>query len=314
MAAVAVAAATVAAATQTSRQALNQSSILVPAVVAAVSAYRNKDVIVDRFTKIIGASKPLPRSSVVVCQSNWTALPELKLCSSTKEPNQRMEPCSSKGKQLSHLSAASTAFFGDQHGHPYGIPSLPVRRRSLALPRAHKSNFFRLPFPKITEKPEWWWRTLSCVPYLIALQISDTGYFLQPFLDHYEFLADLIFYVPGAISRLPMFFPMIYCYVGYLFIVKNKDMPHFFRFHLMMGMLLETALQLVWCCSNFFPLIHYNGTFGMYYWAGVGSAFILVLLHCVRCALAGRYASVPGVSDAALVHTLFNIGSLQRPF
>ncbi|KAJ6770410.1 PROTEIN TIC 20-II CHLOROPLASTIC [Salix purpurea] len=53
-------------------------------------------------------------------------------------------------------------------------------------------------------------------------------------------------------------------------------------------MQLETGLQLLWNTSNFFPLIHYNGMFGMHYWAGVGPAYIVILLQCIRCALAGR--------------------------
>ncbi|KAJ6383410.1 hypothetical protein OIU78_026818 [Salix suchowensis] len=73
---------------------------------------------------------------------------------------------------------------------------------------------------------------------------------------------------------------MIYCYFAYIGIVKNKDFPHFFRF-------------------------------GMYYWAGVGFSYITILLQCVRFALAGDYAHLSFVSDAAYVHTLFNIGELK---
>ena len=166
----------------------------------------------------------------------------------------------------------------------------------------------------MAEKTEWWWRTLACVPYLIALQISDTGYFIQPFLERHDFIGDLIYFVPGAITRSPAWFIMIYCYFAYIGIVKNKDFPHFFRFHLMMGMLLETALQILSCTSNLFPLIHYNGRFGMYYWAGVGFSHITILLQGVRFALAGDYAHLSFVSDAAYVHTLFNIGGYHRPF
>ncbi|MBA0731655.1 hypothetical protein Golax_000095 [Gossypium laxum] len=125
---------------------------------------------------------------------------------------------------------------------------------------------------------------------------------------------NLIYFVPGAIKRLPPWFSMIYCYFGYIGIVKNKDWSHYIRFHLMMGMLLETALQLIWYTSNFLPLIHYNGCFGMHYWAGIGFGYILVLLECVRCALGGRYAHIPFISDAAYIHTLFNVGGFQRPF
>ena len=28
----------------------------------------------------------------------------------------------------------------------------------------------------IIEEPEWWWRALSYIPYLITLQMSDTGF------------------------------------------------------------------------------------------------------------------------------------------
>ncbi|MBA0814963.1 hypothetical protein Gohar_020752 [Gossypium harknessii] len=125
---------------------------------------------------------------------------------------------------------------------------------------------------------------------------------------------NLIYFVPGAIKRLPPWFAMIYCYFGYIGIVKNKDWSHYIRFHLMMGMLLETALQLIWYTSNFLPLIHYNGCFGMHYWAGIGFGYILVLFECVRCALGGRYAHIPFISDAAYIHTVFNVGGFQRPF
>ncbi|XVF44448.1 hypothetical protein PTKIN_Ptkin02bG0120900 [Pterospermum kingtungense] len=219
----------------------------------------------------------------------------------------------STGTQYKHLASLSSQFLGEGDlWHENHV--LSRRQRGLISPRAYKDDIFKFRYPVITEKPDWWWRTLACVPYLIALQISDTGYFLQPFLEHYEIFENLIFFVPGAIRRLPPWFSMIYCYFGYIGIVKNKDWPHFIRFHLMMGMLLETALQLIWYTSNFFPLVHYNGRFGMHFWAGIGFFYIFALLECVRCALAGKYAHIPFVSDAAYIHTLFNIGSFQRPF
>ncbi|KAJ6376394.1 hypothetical protein OIU76_025518 [Salix suchowensis] len=61
-------------------------------------------------------------------------------------------------------------------------------------------------------------------------------------------------------------------------------------------MLLETGLQLLWNTSNFFPLIHYNGMFGMHYWAGVGLAYIVILLQCIRCALADFFLIKSGRS------------------
>ncbi|KAL4354200.1 hypothetical protein GQ457_06G004580 [Hibiscus cannabinus] len=216
---------------------------------------------------------------------------------------------------VADISALSMQFLGENEGDlGHKVNFSPRWQRSLLKTRAYRDDIFKFHYPVITEKPEWWWRTLACVPYLIALQISDAGYFLQPFLEHYEMFENLVYFVPGAIKRFPPWFSMIYCYFGYIGIVKNKDWPHFIRFHLMMGMLLETGLQLIWYTGNFFPLIHYNGMLGMHFWAGVGFCFISALLGCVRCALGGKYAHIPFVSDAAYIHTLFNIGSFQRPF
>ncbi|KAL1106036.1 hypothetical protein V6Z11_D04G174100 [Gossypium hirsutum] len=217
--------------------------------------------------------------------------------------------------QTRHCRRSSLKFAGQSYVvKQQWFTGFLVFYRSLSLPRAYKDDVFKFRYPVITEKPEWWLRTLACVPYLLALQISDAGYFLHPFLEHYEMFENLIYFVPGAIKRLPPWFSMIYCYFGYIGIVKNKDWPHYIRFHLMMGMLLETALQLIWYTSNFLPLIHYNGCFGMHYWAGIGFGYILVLFECVRCALGGRYAHIPFISDAAYIHTVFNVGGFQQGF
>ncbi|KAF9670860.1 hypothetical protein SADUNF_Sadunf13G0112900 [Salix dunnii] len=300
----------------TSQHVSNTSPLLAPSVVAAFADYRYKGELADGCKKIIGANKSLSSSSIVGCKSNLPALPTLSISRSSRfGSHQPLHACSSKENTLSHLSPASSSIFGDWEGLLDTIPWSPAQRRSRKHPRAlHKNELFGFRYPVLAEKPEWWWRTLACVPYLIALQISDTGYFIQPFLERYDIIGDLIYFVPGAITRLPPWFIMIYCYFAYIGIVKNKDFPHFFRFHLMMGMLLETALQILSYTSNFFPLIHYNGRFGMYYWAGVGFAYITILLQCVRCALAGDYAHLSFVSDAAYVHTLFNIGGYHRPF
>lgn len=82
----------------------------------------------------------------------------------------------------------------------------------------------------------------------------------------------------------------------------------------MMGMLLETGLQICWHAVNFLPLLHYNGTFGMEFWAAMGFAYITVLLMCVRAAIAGGFIHIPIVSESAFIHSLFHIGGYHRPF
>ncbi|KAJ6297490.1 hypothetical protein OIU78_023108 [Salix suchowensis] len=278
-------------ATATTAQNLSKTSpLLAPAVVAAYAGYRYRSELADGCQKISGANKLLSSSSSVACESNLPEWPALSISRSSRcRFHQHLHCWSSKENTMSRLSPVHSSMFGAMEGLLDTIPWPPAQRRSIKPPRAmHKNELFGFRYPVLAEKPEWWWRTLACVPYLIALQISDTGYFIQPFIEHYDVLGDLIYFVPGAITRLPVWFSMIYCYFAYIGIVKNKD------------------CGFLWNTSNFFPLIHYNGMFAMHY--------IVILLQCIRCALAGGYAHLPFVSDAAYIHTLFNIGGYQRPF
>ncbi|KAJ4720431.1 protein TIC 20-IV, chloroplastic-like [Melia azedarach] len=295
------------ASTHNCRNLVNPSPFLPP---TAFAARRYKNAIQERCAKTYGrAYKP----SVVACNSYVSDYPVLSSSSSARGSYE--EHALSTGALPSQFSSMSRTFFGREQEMPLHTNlMLPRRHRSPMLPRAAAKDAFGFHLPVITVKPEWWWRTLACVPYLIALQISDVGFYLQPLSQQYELFENLVYFVPGAITRLPSWFTLMYCYIAFVCIVKNKDWPHYFRFHLMMGMLLETALQIVWYTCNFMPLIHYHGTFGMQFWAAIGFAYITVLLQCVRCALSGSYVQIPFVSNAAFIHTLFNIGSFHRPF
>jgi uncharacterized membrane protein len=144
--------------------------------------------------------------------------------------------------------------------------------------------------------------------------MSLTGYFLRPLLDKFILFENVKFYIPGAVNQLPTWFPILYCYLASVVVVKNRDFPLFFRFHVMMGMLLEIALQIVWVASNFMPLIYSKGTLGMYYWAAVGLTYIIITMHSIRCALLGTFSNIPVISESAFLHSLFSLGGFQRPF
>ncbi|XP_010068827.1 protein TIC 20-IV, chloroplastic-like [Eucalyptus grandis] len=93
----------------------------------------------------------------------------------------------------------------------------------------------------------------------MALQISDTAFYFQPLMEHYEQVELLSYYIPGAIHH----------------VVYEQ---------------LRAADPL-------------RGQFGMYYWAMVGSAFIVLLMDCVRCTVVGIYASIPFIRDATYIRT-----------
>ncbi|XP_021746514.1 protein TIC 20-I, chloroplastic-like [Chenopodium quinoa] len=203
----------------------------------------------------------------------------------------------------SHLSASSTPLLGGEHGGlSHTIPLLPKRRGHSMVPRAAKDVPYSFRFPQMMKKPRWWWRTLACLPYLMPLHetwmYAETAYHLHPFLEDLEFLT---YPFLRSIGRLPPWFFMAYFFVAYLGIVRRKEWPHFFRFHVVMGMLLEIALQVIGTVSRWMPQAVYWGKFGMHFWTAVAFGYLFTVLECIRCALAGMYADVPFVCDAAYI-------------
>ncbi|PON81935.1 Chloroplast protein import component [Trema orientale] len=252
-----------------------------------------------------------------------------KLSISSQGSHQQLHSLLPRGMPASHISAASSTFLSENQdtsaassvflgenrvGLSGKIPVLHNKRRYSTRAQARERTSGGLSYPKQNEKPAWWWRTLACLPYLISLQISEAGFLVQPFLEHHEFFEDLIFYIPGVAKRWPSWFIMVYVFLLYMGVVQNDSWPHFFRYHLMTAMLLETALQVLMVSSNFLPLIHYKGTFGMYYWLAVGFVYICILLEGIRCALAGKNVKIPFISEAALIHTRLRVGGFHRPF
>lgn len=205
----------------------------------------------------------------------------------------------------SPLSSASASLLrGDYGTHLLTtIPVLPQRHvSSTIVPRASKDVPYSFRYPPMTKKPRWWWRTLACIPYLMPLHetwmYAQTAYHLHPFLEDFEFLT---YPFLEFIGGLPGWFLMAYFFAAYLGIVRRKEWPHFFRFHVVMGMLLEISLQVIGTVSRWMPLAVYWGKIGMHFWTAVSFAFLFTVLECIRCALGGMYADVPFVCDAAYI-------------
>ncbi|XP_074295842.1 protein TIC 20-I, chloroplastic-like [Silene latifolia] len=201
------------------------------------------------------------------------------------------------------LSASSTSLLSGEHGGLLStIPHIRKRRGSGMARRASKDVPYSYRFPPMTKKPRWWWRTLACLPYLMPLHetwmYAATAYHLHPFLEDLEFLTYPFF---QSIGSLPGWFFMAYFFMAYLGIVRRKEWPHFFRFHVVMGMLLEIALQVIGTISRWMPLAVYWGKFGMHFWTAVAFGYLFTVLEAMRCALAGMYADVPFVCDAAYI-------------
>ncbi|GKU89985.1 hypothetical protein SLEP1_g4050 [Rubroshorea leprosula] len=245
-------------------------------------------------------SNPVPCRSVFTSSIHLPAENALFIIRSSWEPHQDFKSSSPvRGLHPLHLSAASTSLFSGDQG---GIPYLPRRRRSNLVPRASRDLFKGFSYPPMTKRPRWWWRTLSCLPYLLPLHQSwmyaETAYNLHPFLEAFESWTTPFL---EAVGRLPRWSFLAYFVVGYLFVVRRQEWPHFFRFHVVMGLLLEIALHVTGALNRVTPGAVYWGKIGMHFWTIFFFGFLFTVLECMRCALAGMYADVPYVCKAAYV-------------
>lgn len=155
-------------------------------------------------------------------------------------------------------------------------------------------------YPPMLKKPRWWWRVLACIPYMMPLSetwmYAETAYSLHSFLEDYEFCT---YKFLTFIGSLPSWFLLAYFFGAYLGIVRNNRWPHFFRFHVVTGMLLEIIVQVVGTVNDWVPPSLYWGKFGAHYWLAISFAFFFIVIECLRCALNGMYADVPFLSDAS---------------
>ncbi|KAF6162289.1 hypothetical protein GIB67_008418 [Kingdonia uniflora] len=237
-------------------------------------------------------------------------------CISMKSGFSRPVTQKSAGTSFSHVPSKATfpgirsswgAYQSTTGGSiSYTMPVIPrlhnISRRSLMIPRASKDVPTSFRYPPMTKRPRWWWRVLACIPYLMPVHetwmYAQTAYNLHPFLEELEYLT---YPFLGALGSLPAWFLLAYFFTAYLGIVRRKEWPHFFRFHVVTGMLLEIALQIIGTVSRWMPLAMYWGKFGMHFWAAVAFGYLFTVLECIRCALSGMYADVPFVRDAAYI-------------
>ncbi|KAJ4966489.1 hypothetical protein NE237_018338 [Protea cynaroides] len=254
--------------------------------------------------KICGATT---QKSAFTCFSQVDARVKFPRINSLWAASKEERSFPSRGWPIFHPSTMSTAMLSGHYGSmshtlPLLLKRSNVANRSRLSPRAAKDVPSTFRYPQMTKKPRWWWRTLACIPYLMPLHetwmYAETAYHLHPFLEDFEFLT---YPFLGALGKLPAWFLMAYFFTAYLGVVRRKEWPHFFRFHVVMGMLLEILLQIVGTVSRWLPLALYWGKLGRHFWAAIAFGFLFTVLECMRCSLAGMYADVPFVCDAAFI-------------
>ncbi|CAL9036945.1 unnamed protein product [Musa banksii] len=85
---------------------------------------------------------------------------------------------------LSNVLPSLQSYHGSlSHMMPIFPKLCTARPRNHIVPRASNDVPLSYRYPPMTKKPEWWWRTLACIPYLMPLHetwmYAGTAYHLH---------------------------------------------------------------------------------------------------------------------------------------
>lgn len=208
--------------------------------------------------------------------------------------------CKGNEKTTSQIRTFSSQ--GEHRNFGTFLPVTLKRSRNFVSPRAEKNEKSLYEgFPPMQTKPKWWMRLLAVWPYMISIHVcwvfAETTYSMHPFLEDLEPLT--VPFLGNGLGMLPDWFFTVYFFAAYLGIVRNNKFPHFLRFHVVNGMLLEITFSILGQLNDWFPKSFYWGVLGQHFWWFASIAFFFTCLVCILCALDGKYADVPFLSDAA---------------
>ncbi|GAA0156780.1 hypothetical protein LIER_43379 [Lithospermum erythrorhizon] len=183
--------------------------------------------------------------------------------------------------------------------------------RAVTRTRAKNSDHDNLwykfqPYPKMTEKPEWFWRSIASGFYLKPLlQFGAYGIF-DPAYKVCKTLKNFGELTWEPYIRFIACFPQWLWYVyqaAIYFAVRRKELPHYLRFHMINGLLIDVGLEIFVYVNRWFPYSWLWSKVGMHVLTAVGIAYVLTILECIRGALIGMYPHAPFLSQASSIHT-----------
>ncbi len=160
-------------------------------------------------------------------------------------------------------------------------------------------------------------RVFACLPYV--LPIADSLLFAVAFVTLLPITAPVIGPVItlGAIYQgvtgliLGQFSSLVIFFALYIFVVRNPKIGHFIRFHTMQALMIGICISLV---NLFFQLINLpvdlllsdRNPFGMLSPMLFATFFVVMAgcyLYSIFCAIQGRYAEIPWISEASYAQT-----------
>nr|XP_007135702.1 hypothetical protein PHAVU_010G151100g [Phaseolus vulgaris]ESW07696.1 hypothetical protein PHAVU_010G151100g [Phaseolus vulgaris] len=113
----------------------------------------------------------LPTCSIIRCASRMSANVAASKIRSFSRHNLECKSSFPRGMTFSNVFAAPSLRLSEGQNLLFrSFPALPQLRKSNMVPRASSKDVptsFR--YPPMTKKPQWWWRSLACLPYLMPL-------------------------------------------------------------------------------------------------------------------------------------------------
>ncbi|XP_019100776.1 PREDICTED: protein TIC 20-IV, chloroplastic-like [Camelina sativa] len=109
----------------------------------------------------------------------------------------------------------------------------------------------------------------------------------------------------GATKRMENRLFVVYCCLGFIWIIDDCHLPHYFRFHMIMIMLLDAS-------EFFFPSINFNAWYKKYYLRMLmGFSCTCLLFHLLLCAGDGICFLTPIVKACWPFLKHFSVGLYQ---
>ncbi|XP_057836866.1 protein TIC 20-I, chloroplastic isoform X1 [Cryptomeria japonica] len=247
-------------------------------------------------------TRVVPSHFVSHASATCSLLSFRKMYEGNEKPISQIRTYSSQEWEHSYVNV-SAPFSAGEHGNLRTfLPVTSKRSRKFVSPRAEKDEKRTYEgFPPMQTKPKWWMRLMAVFPYMISFHVcwvfAETTYNMHPFLEDFE---PLTFpFIINGLARLPGWFFTAYFFTAYLGVVRNNKFPHFLRFHVVNGMLLEITFSILGQVNDWLPKSFYWGKFGQFFWFFVTISFLFTVMLCISYALRGMYADVPFLSNAA---------------
>jgi len=154
---------------------------------------------------------------------------------------------------------------------------------------------------ELLSKPNLFWRVVSAcmyfIPWIDAQQLSNYFY------DQWSVLLPLYMLPawPARIYCLTPMAPIIWFFMLFSLVIRNKRLPHFLRFHTMQAMMTDIVVMLFGLTRQSLPYYVAGSWVDMVFSQYAFLCGLLTVVWCIWKTLEGYYVELPFVSEAVYI-------------